>query len=209
MVHLCSTPLAYNYYLGKLFTHEPNLFHLGRSRACVVGSTPSWPIVRAHEELVRKARTWQNRRPPLLQRRIHTSCKALPPYRDKLPRLLWVRGAQEKARRLQVHTNPPVWLDGPWQMVVPHCFPASVGSTRWPASQLLGLGGSPPGNSAPADGTVPLEMDSAPADGQSPWRPALTRWPQSCPCPSPHSSGRGQPSLQAAPRHSNNNPPGS
>ena len=62
---------------------------------------------------------------------------------------------------------------------------------------------------SPCRWKVPLEMDSVPTGGQSPWRRALTRWPQSCPCPSPRSSGHGQPWLQAALRRSNNNLPGS
>lgn len=81
-------------------------------------------------------------------------------------------------------------------------LPDSTGPTRWPVSYVGQSGG------LPGDGQTP-ETDRFLAYGQSPWRQALTRWPRSCPCPSPRSSGRGQPSLQAAPRHSNNNPPGS
>lgn len=97
---------------GSCLPHEPNLSHLGRSRASAAGSTSGRLIARGHEEPESKARTWHKR--SLLSRRGGSTPPARPPrHRGKLPRLLWVRGAQEKARRLQVQTNPPMWLDGP------------------------------------------------------------------------------------------------
>ena len=124
---------------------------------------------------------WSLQTPPLLEDMF--------PW-EKLPRLLWIEVAQEKAQSLEVQISPPAWPRGLGRQLCPS-FPASISSTWRPAGQLLGL------------------WDSTPTDGQSPRRLALTRWPQSCPCPSPRSSERGQPSLQAAQRHSNNNPPGS
>lgn len=119
--------------------------------------------------------------------------------REMLPRLLWEKGAQEKAPCPQI--NPPIWL-----MVLGRklCPTVSLPPLVQPASQLLGLWDSPL-----ADRESPWRWDSPHGSGQSPCRRALTRWPQSCPCPSPRSSGHGQPSLQAAQRRSNNNPPGS
>ena len=124
--------------------------------------------------------------------------------RVQLPRLLWVKRAQEKAQHLQVQISPPMRLDGPGEMALPRCFPPPSVQPGGQPVHHLGC------EQSPCRQAGPLEM------GQlswrwtvSPWRQALTRWPQSCPCPSPRSSGRGRPSLQAAPRRSNNNPPGS
>lgn len=147
--------------------------------------------------------------PPLLQK---TQPLQSPPFlqdtllREKLPRLLWVKGVQAEAQHQQVQTTLP-----PGRVVLRRQLCPTASRLHWSnqvassyvgcASVRLQTGGFLGDGQTPEERQRP-EMDRFPETG-------LTRWPRSCPCPSPHSSGRGQPSLQAALRRSSNSPPGS
>lgn len=97
---------------------------------------------------------WSLQSPPLLQ----------DPYVwEKFPRLLWVKGVQEKAPSLEVQTNPPAWpgvLGGGLASPFP-CLPwfnlAASQPVKWALGQFPLQTGSPPGVSVPVRQAAPLE----------------------------------------------------
>lgn len=195
--HLCLTLAASEYYPGELVTWERSLSHLGRNGG--------WGGSYAHPGDGEDTRDYCGAR----QRRPSPSKPSLPA--GHAPSLPWGKlpgccGSREPGKRL--NTCKPTLPPG--RVLLGRRLCPTASGLHWSnqvASQLCGSVRRQTGG-LPGDGQTP-ETDRFPAYGQSPWRQALTRWPRSCPCPSPRSSGRGQPSLQAAPRHSNNNPPGS